>query len=256
MITPADSVVTLPRTALYIYTNNKAPSSKTILLFPGWTFPIELEKAFLDALRVQYKNVLSVMPPGYRDNPDSKNPYTFSEIARELDSYLKENKLQNTIFIGFSMGCRMIMEFCDLFPEYFHVKRQNLFFLGCAPHELSIPWWGKLLLLNKPLMKLLRGNKGFVSYVNTYAIRMITEDPTAVWRAEECTPLGSYDSMLALVSITSKVQDYVQKGIFVSGEKDPFLPALQNMSPRNLHIMKNVSHNCIWSHELEIAELL
>ncbi|MFZ1721553.1 MAG: alpha/beta fold hydrolase, partial [Microgenomates group bacterium] len=116
-----------------------------VLLFPGWTYPVENEALFLKELTKKYC-CYTIHLPGYSDVPEVDQNYSFEDFAKKLHEILHSQQISPVAHIGFSMGCRMVMTYEQLYPT--SVKK---ILVGC-PFEMSIPAWGIFLLAHEGLL--------------------------------------------------------------------------------------------------------
>lgn len=229
---------------------NKYGSGNTALIaFPGWIHPIENEKKFLDLLSKKY-TVYSVCLPGYMKSPDANYFNDFSSLVDEIHTQLINIK-EKKVYIGFSMGCRLIMELEEKFPSNY-----KKIFIGSPVRGYSIPLWAKVALINTYLLSLLRKFQVFKLFVIHTALRTITQDNKAIFKEKNVTITGAFDSLLGLIRSQIYFERYVKSAKFVYGEHDTYLRDAGEFEISDLSIIKNSGHNCVRDTEREVVQII
>ncbi len=221
---------------------------ESVILHPGWTHPIENEAIFLKELTKKY-TCYSIHLPGYYGVPDSDETYSFKDFAESLQKILLSEQIKPVAHIGFSMGCRMVMTYDQVFPS--SVKK---IYVGC-PFDLQIPAWGIFLLAHEGLWLGMTRTYGVQSAVVSKAYRTITGDPHAKFHSPDVTLKGAFYSLLALLKsepTTSNSPD----SLFIYGKKDPYLLKLPEAFKTQTKIIPGAVHNCVAGREQEIVEIL
>lgn len=223
---------------------------RAIIAFPGWTHPIENEQSFLNLLSKKY-TVYSLHLPGYMSNPDSKLFLTFSDLVKETQENLEKITSKEVIYIGFSMGCRLIMEF-----EKTHAIKSKKIFVGCPIKNYDIPLWANPLLFSSYIINVLRKVDCFKRFVVNIALRVITGDNSAVLSNGNVTLTGAFDSLIGLIKTQSLLQNYTDRTMFIYGEDDAYLRDSRSHGIKNLKVIPNVGHNCVNQHEVEVINII
>lgn len=225
-------------------------ADKTLITFPGWIHPIENEKKFLDLLRKKY-TVYSICLPGYVNNKNSNSYINFREIAGDIQIELMDIKNKNIVYVGFSMGCRLIMELEKQFPSV-----NKKIFVGSPVSDFKIPFWARLLLLNSKLINFLRRFDLFKLYIVNKALKKITQNHESVFKAQNVTLSGAFDSLVGLIQSQTNFEKYLKSTLFIYGEDDPYLREVENYKTKNLKIITNAEHNCVRDNEAEVVKII
>lgn len=220
-----------------------------IIAFPGWIHPIENENKFLMLLSKKY-TVYSIHLPGYMGNHDSDSFHDFTHLVNTIHDELKKIK-EKQVFVGFSMGCRLIMELEKLYPD--DLKK---IFVGSPVNNYSIPFWAKILLLSFSHLSLLRKSRFFKIFVVNKALKTITNDEQAVFNKENISLTGAFDSLVGLIKSQSCFEKFVDSTKFIYGESDGYLVEAKNFNIKNLSVIKNAGHNCVRDNENKVFDLI
>ncbi|MBU0974461.1 alpha/beta hydrolase [Patescibacteria group bacterium] len=223
--------------------------STALIAFPGWIHPIENENKFLKLLSQKYI-VYSIHLPGYLDNKNSESFYNFSHYCNEIHRELKKINGEQ-VLVGFSMGCRLIMELEKLYPNDF-----KKIFVGSPVSSYKISLWAKVLLLNSSIFSLLRKSKTFKNLVVNKALKTITNDRKAVFNGENVTLTGAFDSLIGLIKSESYFEEYIYSTSFIYGKKDHYLQEAKNFNIKNLKVIKNAGHNCVRDNEVKVMGII
>lgn len=231
-----------------ITTKKYGKGRRSVLFFPGWTHPIENEKKLLKTLSNTY-TIHSINPPGYNNNPDGNHPYTLADLADSIHIYIKKEKLNNATLIGFSMGCKIIMQYIK---KYRHTGQ--LVFIGCPTKEYPVPAWGRLVLKNKTAIEIIRQNQLFKRAIVNKALSILNEKPTS-FTSNTVTTAGAFDSLIALLKDQNDWKVKAKKATFIYGSQDPYLTEFKKHFS-NAHSIKNAPHNCIIGNEREMSKVI
>lgn len=231
-------------------TLKKYGNGKDILVgFPGWNHPVEKEGKFLQLLTKKY-TVYSVHLPGYVGNKDLNTFQDFTSIAYEIYEELKKIKGE-LVLIGFSMGCRLIMEL-----EREHPNNWKKIFVGSPVYNYDIPIWAKLLLLNSVFINFLRKFHSFKLFVVNKALKTITQDKQAFFQGNNVTLTGSFDSLVGLLKSETNFKKYTNSALFIYGENDDYLKEAKKLSVKSLKVIDTVGHNCVRNNENKVINLI
>ncbi|MCB9800640.1 MAG: alpha/beta hydrolase [Pseudomonadales bacterium] len=230
----------------------KYGSGNTVLVaFPGWTHPIENEKEFLNLLSKKY-TVYSVCLPGYVKNKNSNKFNDFKNLVSDIDKEIKKIKSKNIVYIGFSMGCRLIMELENKYPN-----KYKKIFVGTPVHNYRIPLWANLLLLNSNIINILRKSKSFKLFIVNKALKNILNDNKAVFnKNRNVTLTGAFDSLIGLIKSDNTFIKYKKTTNFIYGNNDKYLYEAKKYNLKSLYIIENADHNCVRNHEEEVVRII
>lgn len=230
--------------------NEYGSGKTTLLVFPAWSHPVEKETLFLNILSKKFR-VISIQLPGYFGNPDASKFNNFNFLAREITSELNKNKITNPILLGFSLGCRLIMEFNNVYPNNF-----QQIFVTCPIKAFKVPIWARPLITSEFILNILRKNHYFTRQMVEIALRKITNDPNSVLIADKVTLLGAFDSLLALLNSKIDLNKELKRATFIYGDNDPFYLDAKIKNPKFLKVVSGASHNCVIKHEHEVAKMI
>ncbi len=219
----------------------------TLVCFPGWLHPLEKEPLFLKLLSKEF-TVISVLLPGYMGTADADSLSDFPALAQDIHSFLKKIHSKKIVLVGFSLGCRLIMELEKQFPSA-HPK----IFVGCPIGSYQIPFWAKPLLSKSKIVNVLRKSSVIKKKIVTMALRKLSTRK-AIFRDTSVSLTGAFDSLVAL--LLSKTDDslFTQNALFIYGENDAYTQLAKVLSPKNIIFIKNAEHNCVRSNEKRVIK--
>ena len=223
---------------------------QTIVLFPGWTHPVQKEPKFINELGKKFR-IISVELPGYMNNADLSSYQDFLFLAKEFHKELKKTNINPLAFIGFSMGCKLITTYSSLYPSNI-----RCIFIGCPINSYQLPIWAKLLVKHKFLINLFRRNKKFIQFAVNIAFQNVSQDPKATFKEDRVTLLGAFDSLIGLITSDMKLNKYKNLTTFIYGKNDNYLQEAEKMNLSKLKIISGAGHNCVYDHEIEIVKLI
>lgn len=238
-----------------------------IVCFPGWIHPMEKEPVFIKKLAKHF-TVYTLQLPGYMDQPESRKLLSFEKLSREIHDLLEEEEVglggsrfekskptksreSNTTFLGFSMGCRLIMSYLQQFEH-----RGQLVFIGLPTGDYNLPFWAKIILSSDFLIHFFRKNNALKSRVVDLATASISSDKTAKFKPKHVSLTGAFDTLVALLKSGFHWQEFRDRACFIYGQRDKYLAQIKRTSPKTLHVLEGLPHNCVTEHEEEIVKII
>ncbi len=222
---------------------------KILVFFPGWISPIEKEKLFLNILSKKYR-VVSVHLSGYLNARELNSFKDFSSLAPKIHALLVSRHLDKGVFVGFSLGYRLIMELSKKYPN-----NNKKIFIGAPVKNFDIPFWAKLILKSNLVINFLRKSRFVKNHLVFLARKHIDKNVQYKFSDSFVTLTGAFDSLVGLLKTTSSIMPHQKKVLFIYGEKDSYLKQARSVGIRNITIIKNAGHNCIRGHEKETVQI-
>lgn len=224
--------------------------STALIAFPGWIYPIENEDAFLTLLSEKYA-VYSVCIPGYVGVKDASSIQSFTSLAKELHKQLKTISEKKIAFLGFSMGCRLLMTLEHLYPS-----KHKKILVGCPVKNYQTPTWASVLLKNSQVLHILRKSNAFKLFMVTKALVAISQNKQASFYGYNISLTGAFDSLIGLIQSTPYFEDHANSALFLYGEHDPYLEETKQHSPKHLRVITKAGHNCVKNNEEKIVSAI
>lgn len=237
----AGILATMSQIVLHTYGN----SNKTIVMLPGWKYPVEKEPKFIETLSKKY-TLVTVQLPGYWDNPDAFAFLDFSELAKIILAELKMQNIVPSAWIGFSMGCKLLMEIERDSPS----TVPNIF-VGCPQGKYETPPWAQVLLKSRWIISLLRRSSIIKRFVVATALKFLKNRDI-----DGVTLTGAFDSLVALLRSSVEVTSKSVHALYLYGNQDRYVPIAQKKSLPNIAIIHNAPHNCVRDHEEEVVRII